>query len=69
MISSTQIFIASFLDLYLGYVVGTYPPSIHTCNLCRRYEVATYRPIIIISCIKHVSDTCDSGELILIGTE
>ena len=58
-----------FINLYLGYVVGTYPPSIHTCNSCRRYVVVTYRPIIFISCRKYVSDTCNSGELILIGTE
>ena len=67
MISSSQISIASFNNLSLGYVAGTYPPSIHTCNSCRRYVVVTYRPIIFISCTKHVSDTCNSGELILLG--
>ena len=67
MILTTQISIASFINLVLGYVVDTYPPSIHTCNSCRRYVVARYRPIIFISCRKQ--DTCNSGELILIGTE
>ena len=69
MISSPQKLTASFINLDLGYVVGTYPPSIHTCESCRRNVVVTYRPIIFISYKKHVSDTCKSGELILIGTE
>ena len=33
------------------------------------YSSDEYRPIIFISCKKHVSDTCISGELILIETE
>ena len=45
------------------------PVQFLTCNLCRRYVVVTYRPIKFISCKKHVSDTCKSGELILIGTK
>ena len=57
------------IRLCLGQVVDTYPPSIHTCSPCRRYVVVTYRPIIFNSCREHVSDTCNSGELILIGTE
>ena len=57
-----------FINLYLRYVVGTNPPSIHTCNSCRRYVMVTYRPILFLSCRKYVSDTCNSGELILIGT-
>ena len=57
------------INLYLGYVVGTYPPSIHTCNSCRRYVVVTYRPIMFIPCTKHLPDTCNFGKLILIGTE
>ena len=55
--------------LYLGYVVVLYPACIHTCISCRRYVVLTYRSIIIISWRKHLSDTCNSGELILIGIE
>ena len=39
-----------FIILHLGYVVDTYPPNTHTCSLCRRYVVVTYRPIIFISC-------------------
>ena len=60
--------IYSLICIY-GYVVDTYPPSTDTCNLCKRYVVVTYRPIMFISCEKHVSDTCNSGEVILIGTE
>ena len=58
-----------FINYYLGYVVGTYPPSTPTCFSCRREVLVTYRAIEFISCRKHVSDTCNSGELILIGTE
>ena len=58
----------SLIYIY-GYVVDLYPPSTHTCNLCRRYVVVTYRHIIFISCKNHVSVTCNSAELILIGTE
>ena len=57
-----------FIILNLGYVVDTYPLSIHTCNLCRRYVVVTYRPLIIFSLRKHVFDKCNSGERILFGT-
>ena len=56
-------------NFYLGYVVGTYPPSIQTCKPCKQYVVVNYCPTIFISCKKHVSDACNSGELILIGTE
>ena len=69
MISSAQKFVTSFFNLYLGHVVGTYSPSIHTCNSCRRYVVVTYRPIMFLSCRKYVSDTCNSVEMIPIGTE
>ena len=36
---------------------------------CKRYVVITYRFILLSSYRKHVSDTCNSGELILIETE
>ena len=56
-------------NLYLGYAVGTYPTCIHICDSCKRFVVVTYRSILFNSCRKHVSDPCNSGELILIGTE
>ena len=40
-----------------------------TCNSCKRYVVVTYRSLIFTSCKKHVSYTCNSVELIQIGTE
>ena len=40
----------------------------HVCNSGNRYVVVTYRSITFTSCKKHVSHTCKSGELILIGT-
>ena len=55
--------------------MGTYkiriPTNAHKYinSLCKRYVVTTYRSILFISRKKHVSDTCNSGELILIGTE
>ena len=41
--------IHSLIYIY-GYVVDTCPLTTHTCNLCGRYVVATYRPITFISC-------------------
>ena len=55
--------------------MGTYklriPTNAHKYmnSLCKRYVVTTYRTILFNSCKKHVFDTCNSGELILIGTE
>ena len=41
----------------------------HICNSCTRYVVVTYCSIISTSCKKRVSYTCNSGELIQVGTE
>ena len=55
--------------VYKWYIVVTYQPCAHICNSCERYVVVTYRSIKCTSCKKHVSYTCNSGELIQIGTE
>ena len=51
------------------YVLVTYQPCAHKCNSCKRYVVVTYRSILCTFCKKHVSYTCNSGELIQIRTE
>ena len=42
--------------------------SLH-CFSCKRYVVVTHRSIILTSCKKHVSYTCNFGEWIKIETE
>ena len=57
------------LFVYKWYVVVTYQPHAHICNSWERCVVASYRSIIFTPCEKHISYTCNSGELIQIGTE
>ena len=54
---------------YKWYVGVTYQPHAHICTSGKRYVADTYRCIIVTPCKKHVSYTCNSGELIQIGTE
>ena len=36
--------------LYLGYLLDTYSPCIHTCKFCKQYVVVTYRSKICSPC-------------------
>ena len=67
---TSHIYITLFsLFVCKSYVVLTYQPHAHICNSCKRYVVVTYRFITFTSCKKNVFYTCNSGELIGIGTE
>ena len=51
-----------------AYIISTNAHK-YQYSPCKRYVVITYRSILFSSFRKHVSDTCDSGELIRIETE